>query len=241
MLQTEQGIVLTSVRHNDRTNILKVYTRTHGTAAFVFHPAQTARSISRNSLQQPLTQIEFQTDYRPDASLLNIKEMRNLNPYRSIVFNPVKSAISLFVAEFLTHALANESCNSRLYSFLEDSLEWFDSTPEKQCANFHIAIMLGTASALGISPDIGRYEPGAMLDMREGCFTIQPGHTDFADVTSSAIIARFLQYRLEQTKDVPLNREQRILVLRTLNSYFRLHIPAFPQLESVSVLETVFS
>lgn len=241
MFQSEQGIVLASVRHNDKTNILKVFTRTHGMASFVFHLGQAAKSVAKNSLQQPLTQIEFQTDYKPSASLLSMKEIKNLHPYRSIVFSPVKSAIALFISEFLSHALMGEDCNPRLYSFLENSLEWFDNTPESQCANFHMAIMLGTATALGISPDIDNYKPGALLDMREGCFTMQPEHTDFADASTSAIIARLLQCSLEDTKDAPLNREQRVLVLRTLNNYFRLHIPMFPQLESITVLEAVFS
>lgn len=241
MFQAEQGIVLASIRHNDRTNILKVFTRTHGMASFVFHIAQTSKNVAKNSLQQPLTQIEFQTDYKPDAQLLNMKEIKNLRPYRSIMFSPIKSAISLFLSDFLSHALTGEACNPRLYSFLEDSLEWFDAAPENICANFHLAIMLGTAAALGISPDTEGYEDGCFLDMREGCFTKQPGHTDFADAFSSATIYRLLKCGLEQTKDVPLNHEQRVLILRTLNNYFRLHIPLFPQLESISVLETVFS
>ncbi|MCQ2057284.1 MAG: DNA repair protein RecO [Bacteroidaceae bacterium] len=241
MLQSEQGIVLASVRHNDRTSILKVFTRTRGMVTFVFHLGQAAKSAARNSLQQPLTQIEFQTDYRPSASLFSMREIKNLHPYRSIVFSPVKSAIALFVSEFLSHALMGEECNPKLYSFLTDSLEWFDHTPESQCANFHMAVMLGTATALGISPDTDNYEPGAMLDLREGCFTMQPEHTDCADASTSAVIARLLQCSLEETKDAPLNREQRVLTLRTLNNYFRLHIPMFPQLESIAVLEAVFS
>ncbi len=241
MLQSEQGIVLASVRHNDRTSILKVFTRTHGTVPFVFRLGQSAKSAAKNSLQQPLTRIEFLTDYKPNAALLEMKEIKNRCPYSSILFSPVKSAIALFASEFLSHALMDEQCNPRLYSFLEESLEWLDYTPEKKCANFHIAVMLGTASALGISPDATGYRPGALLDMREGCFTMQPEHPDFADASTSAVIARILKCSLDETKDAPLGHEQRVLILRTLNNYFRLHIPMFPQLESISVLADVFA
>ncbi len=241
MLQSEQGIVLASVRHNDRTSILKVFTRTHGMVSFIFHLGQSAKNAARNSLQQPLTRIEFQTDYKPSATLLGIREIKNRYPYSSIMFSPVKSAIALFVSEFLSHALMDEQCNPRMYSFLEESLEWLDSTPESKCANFHIAVMLGTAAALGISPDVTGYRAGALLDMREGCFTMQPEHTDFADAATSAVIANILQCSLDGTKDAPLNHEQRVLILRTLNNYFRLHIPMFPQLESISVLADVFA
>lgn len=241
MLQQEQGFVISSIRHNDKTSIMKVFTRTHGMTPFVFYLAKTGRNAGRNALQQALTQIEFQTDYIPSASLLHIRDAKNLNPYRNIPYSPVKGAICLFLSEFLTHALNGEGCNPRMYGFLENALQWLDAAQEKECANFHIAVMIGTANCLGIIPDKSGYRPGYVLDLREGCFCSQCPHTDFADPSISAVLAAMMDCRLEKVKDAPLNGQQRVMILRTLNSYFRLHVPAFPVLESIDVLESVFS
>lgn len=241
MLQQEQGIVVSSIRHNDKTSILKVFTRTHGMTSFVFYLAKAGRNAGRNALQQALTQIEFQTDYIPSASLLHIRDAKNLRPYRSIPYSPVKGTICLFLSEFLTHALNGEDCNSRMYVFLENALQWLDCAPEGDCANFHLAVMLGTASCLGISPDRSGYKPGYVLDMREGCFCSQCPHTDFADPSMSSVLVSLMENGLEKAKDAPLNGQQRVMILRTLNSYFRLHVPSFPVLESIDVLESVFS
>jgi hypothetical protein len=41
-------------------------------------------------------------------------------------------------------------------------------------------------------------------------------------------------------KDAPLTSQERVMLLNALNNWFRLHVPAFPVLKSIEVLETVF-
>ena len=241
MWQKERGIVVSSTRHSDNVSIIRVFTETRGMASFVFRLGHTQRSAARNSLQQALTNIEFQTDYIPSASLFHMKDMRNLRPNCNISSSPVKCAISLFLSEFLTHALKGESYNPRLYTFLSKSLDWFDKADEADCADFHLEIMLGVANGLGISPDIDGYRKGYVLDLREGCFTDICPHSDFASVSESAAIAGILDSSLMNKDDARLNGSLRAILLRVLNRYFRLHLPDFPVLESIDILETVFA
>ena len=44
----------------------------------------------------------------------------------------------------------------------------------------------------------------------------------------------------DEIKDAPLTGQERVTLLNSLNNYFRLHIPAFPVLKSIEILETVF-
>ncbi|MBR4843164.1 MAG: DNA repair protein RecO C-terminal domain-containing protein [Bacteroidaceae bacterium] len=241
MWQTEKGIVTGAVRHNDGTCIVKVFTETHGMIPFIFYLSKSGKKASRNTLIQPLTQIEFQTDYVPTATFMHMREPKNAFPYRNIPFNPSKSATALFMGEFLTHALDQEQANPTLYNWIINSIKWLDEANNGRYANFHILFALGTVSLTGICPNTDGYTPGSYLDLREGTFTKQPPmHNDYADAQVSYKIASLMECNFDNMSSIPLTGTERTAVLNSLNLYFRLHIPAFPQLKSIEVLQAVF-
>ena len=241
MYQPERGILIGSVRHNDRTSIARIFTQTHGMTPFVWFLSKTGKNASRNTLLQPLTHLDFQAEYVPNENLHHLKEAKNSLPYRDIPFNPQKSAIALFLSEFLTHALHDEQSNPGLYRFLTESLQWFDSAGQGSYANFHIAFMIGTASHIGICPNADEYIPGCVLDMRDGCFSpLLPKHTEFMPAELSYKLYLLMNSGYDAIKDAPLTGQERVMLLNALNTYFRLHIPSFPILKSIEILETVF-
>lgn len=241
MFLQERGILIGSVRHNDRTSVARIFTRTHGMSSFIWFISKSGRNAARNTLLQPLTHLEFQADYNPAQELHHLKEAKNSTPYRDIPFNPSKSAIALLLSEFLTHALHGEQSNPPLFNFLTESLQWLDNAPDGTYANFHIAFMAGTARHIGICPNADEYTPGCILDMREGCFSPEtPQHTDFISAQPAYKLHLLMNSNYDNIKDAPLTGQERVILLNALNTYFRLHIPAFPVLKSIDVLETVF-
>ena len=241
MFQPERGILIGAVRHNDRTSVARIFTQTHGMVPFVWFLSKSGRNASRNTLLQPLTHLDFQAEYVPTETLHHLKEAKNALPYQDIPSNPMKSAIALFLSEFLTHALRDEQSNPGLYRFLTESLQWFDAAAEGTYANFHIAFMIGIASHTGICPNADDYTPGCVLDMRDGCFSLLlPKHTEFMPADLSYKLHLLMESGYDQIKDAPLTGQERVAMLNALNNYFRLHIPSFPVLKSIEVLETVF-
>ena len=241
MWQAEKGILIGSVRHNDRTSVAHIFTSQHGMVPFIWFLSKTGKNASRNTLLQPLTQLEFQAEYIPTENLQHIKEIKNCAPYGDIPRNPLKSAISLFLSEFLTYALKGEQNNPQLYGFLTESLKWFDNAAHGSYSNFHIAFMIGTASHIGICPNIDDYTPGCVLDMRDGCFTpLLPKHTEYIPAELSYKLYLLMNSDYDGIKDAPLTGQERVMLLNALNNFFRLHIPSFPVLKSIEVLETVF-
>lgn len=242
MYQSERGILIGAVKHNDRTSIARIFTQTHGMVPFVWFLSKTGKNASKNTLLQPLTHLDFQADYVPNETLHHLKDAKNALPYRDIPFNPQKSAIALFLSEFLTYALHDEQNNPGLYRFLSESLRWLDMAQDGTYANYHIAFMIGTASHIGICPNADEYTPGSVLDMRDGCFSpMLPGHSDYMPAELSYKLHLLMESGYDQIKDAPLTGQERVTMLNALNTYFRLHIPAFPVLKSIQVLETVFS
>lgn len=242
MFQLEQGIMIGSVRHNDRTSVAHIFTSEHGMVPFIWFMAKSGKNASRNTLLQPLTQLEFQAEYIPTESLQHIKEIKNRAPYSEIPRNPQKSAIALFLSEFLTYALKGEQCNPPLFRYLTGALNWFDAARDGSYANFHIAFMLGTAAYTGVCPNADEYKPGYMLDLREGCFCAsEPKHTDWLDCQLSYKLYLIMTTSLDEISNAPLTGQERVMLLNAINSWFRLHVPSFPVLKSIEVLETVFS
>jgi DNA repair protein RecO (recombination protein O) len=208
---------------------------------FIWFMSKSGKNASRNTLLQPLTHLDFQAEYVPTENLHHIKDAKNSLPYKDIPFNPQKSAIALFLSEFLTHALRSEQNNPRLYTFLTQSLSWFDNAPAGTYANYHIAFMIGTASHIGVCPNSDEYTPGSVLDMRDGCFTAMlPQHDDYMPADLSYKLHLLMESSYDDIKDAPLTGQQRVMLLNALNNYFRMHIPAFPVLKSIEILETVF-
>lgn len=241
MWTAEQGILICAVKHNDRTSVARIFTQTHGMMPFVWFLSKSGKSASRNTLLQPLTHLDFQAEYVPNETLHHLKDAKNSLPYKNIPFNPQKSAIALFLSEFLTYALRDEQNNPGLYRFLTESFQWFDNAPHGTYANFHVAFMIGTARHIGICPNADEYTPGCVLDMRDGCFSpLLPKHTEFMTAELSYKLYLLLNSDYDAIKDAPLTGQERVMLLNTLNTYFRLHIPSFPILKSIEVLETVF-
>ena len=237
----EKGIMIGAVRHNDRTSVAHIFTSDHGMVPFIWFMSKSGKNASRNTLLQPLTQLEFQAEYIPTESLQHIKEIKNLVPYRDIPRNPQKSAIALFLSEFLTYALKGEQNNPPLFRYLTESLNWFDNAPDGSYANFHIAFIIGTAAYTGVCPNADDYSPGYMLDLREGCFCAsEPKHTEWIDPQLSYKLHLLMTSGFDNIKDAPLTSQERVMLLNALNNWFRLHVPAFPVLKSIEVLETVF-
>ena len=82
-----------------------MYTELSGRASFLVTVPRSKKATVKSVLFQPLALIEFEADYRPNTSLFRIKEAKSFSPFTSIPYDPFKSAIALFLAEFLYRAI----------------------------------------------------------------------------------------------------------------------------------------
>lgn len=241
MWQAYKGIVLSAIRHNDKSCVVRVFTQSDGMVPYIFYLSQSSKGASKNTLIQPMTRISFQSEGAQSSNLKHMRDIRNHAPYRNLLFNPSKSAIALMIGEFLSYALAGEEGNRPLFGFIEQSMDWLDNAAEGEFSNFHLRFLLQVSAYIGICPNTDGYRPGYMLDMREGTFTDSPaGHPDILDADYSFKIVQLLQSTYDNMQSAPLTGQQRSSILRFLNDYFRMHVPSFPVIKSIDILETVF-
>ena len=154
-----RGIVLRTVKYGDGGHVVDMYTDVRGRMSFVMKRSAVG-SVRRQSRFVPshlipLSMLELDCDIHGQGRLPRPYSVRLYNVYGTMQSNPVKSAVAMFMAEFLVNALREESPNPLLYEYLESSLRWLDGCTQGY-ANFHLVFLMRMTRFLGIYPGLDK-------------------------------------------------------------------------------------
>ena len=95
---------------------------------------------------------------------------------------------------------------------------------------------------VGIYPNTEDYHAGDYFDMRASCFVSQmPGHPNYLMPEEAERFSVLMRMRYETMHLFPFDRGQRTYCLELLTDYYRLHMPDFPPLKSMTILQELFS
>lgn len=238
MWQKEKGIVLGSVRHNDKSSVLHLFTEGCGHVSYVFYMTSSSKNITRNALLQPLTLIGFENRIVSSSSLQHLREPVNLRPFSRIPFDPVRGSIALFLGELFIHSLMEEGENKPLFSFLTDAIYTLDSADDVR--NLHLFIMLRLSSYLGFGPNTDDYFEGCWLDLQNGVFVPSEPLNGLNPELAYRAVQLLNCSAASDTGWISMTGTQRSSLLGSLNTYYRLHLPLFPVLKSLEILQEVF-
>lgn len=241
MLVKTEAIVLHSFKYGESKLIVDMFTREAGRLSFVVSLPQSAKSRLKKQYFQPMTLLEIECDIRQRVQLQKLRDARLLSAYVSLPFSPEKLALSLFVAEFLYHALCSEQQNTPLFSYISDSMQWLDIA-QAGYANFHLTFLMRLSRFLGFYPNLDESDGSAPLfDLREGRFCVEaPLHRDFLLPDEARLIRLLMRMDFPTMHLFRLSRQDRNRIVEVLLQYYRLHIPQFPELKSLSVLQELF-
>lgn len=249
MLVKTEAIVLHSFKFGESKMIVDMFTREAGRLSFVVPLPKTPKSRLKKQYFQPMTLLEVECDVRQRVQLQKLKDARLLSAYTSIPFSPEKLALSLFIAEFLYHALRSEQQNVALFTYVSDSMQWLDFA-DKSYANFHLTFLMRMSRFLGFYPNLSltpvpspNGEGSDMFfDMREGRFCkVVPMHRDFLQPDDARRIHTLMRMDFPTMHLYRLNRTNRNRIVDVLLHYYRLHLPQFPELKSLSVLQELWA
>lgn len=242
MKEKLRGIVLSRIRHNDRTAILNIYTAERGRMAVAVSAASGRGASLRNAAQMPLSQIEFTADIgRGVGSMPRASSLALTVGYRTIFFDPAKNAVGIFLAEFLSRYLREATPDAPTYSYISRSLLLLDAL-ERGVGNFHITFLAGLTAFAGIMPDVEDYSPHAVFDMRAGRYTtLLPVHRDYLQGEAARVPRLLVRLNFANQSRLRLNRTRRGEILDGLLRYYALHFPGMTGLKSPEILETIFA
>lgn len=235
MLVTTRAIVLKTIRHGDRTVVLKAWTQRSGLRSLVLRTGGK-RGVS-NAALQPLNRLEVVMDEHPERDLHTVRELRVERPYTQVSLDPVRATLALFVQEVLYRVLREEAADEDMQAFLDEVLEAMDTAVDVR--HFPLVFLVMLAEQLGFRPEPP--QPGEdRFDLREGYFlagAAPHGHT--LGPPLSLALAQLLEHDLHTMAQLTIPAPQRRELLDHLLLYFRMHREGLGELRSPAVLHQV--
>ena len=240
-MQTTRAIVLRIIRYADNRVIISFFTEHYGLLSAVVRVKHGRNAGCPAALMQLLGELEFCVDFKASADLQKISNISVATPWIDMPYNPIKVSMSIFLADFLYHTLRNEGENAALFSFLEKSLRWFDES-EHGFVNFHLILILRLTRFLGIWPTLEGRSRDKIYDLKSACYSFHlPDHGQYLDAEVARWIPVLLHTDYSNMYRLRLDRSKRWHMLDILLRYYRLHVPAFGELQSMDVLRELFS
>lgn len=234
------GIVIDIRKHSDRHNIVTLFCREQGRVS-VLSPAGNGKSARlRNASLMPLSVIRSEINFKSSRSLQFLGKFQREYAWKDIYFNPVKSAIALFITEFVNTYTRYSGPDSHLWDFLIYALRRLDDTKGNP-ANYHLGFLMDFSYFAGIRPDLSEWREDALFDMRAGSMTIfTPTHRDFLDLKQSSFLPLLMRLNLRTASKFKFNGERRRELLKMMLHYYSLHFPGLDSLKSPEILTEIF-
>jgi len=236
MLVTTKAIVISALRYQEKSLIVKCFTEVAGLKTYFIHSAFSGKSGHKISYFQPLTIIEIEASHKNKGTMETIREIKLSTPYQTVNIDVVKSTIVMFVSEVLHHSIREEEKNTSLFEYLETALHWLDTHDE--CANFHLILLMEITKFLGFYPDLSNLHD-EYFELIEGRFT--PYHA-ISCLTSAEtqLLKRLLGLKFSGSQKI-FNGSERQTLLKILLEYYTYHLEGFKKPKSVDVLREVFA
>jgi len=240
MIEKSKGIVLHNLKYTDSGVVVQMYTLKSGRQSFLIRGMRKKNSGKKSALLQPLFILDLELYYRKSRDMQVVRDFSVSYSPADIFANIKKTSVAMFLGEVLTSVLREESPNRDLFTFLEDSIIYFDRCRDN-FANFHIAFLAGLGSYLGFEPRSATGTDDIYFDMINGAFVPAPPlHGSYAGREISGILAAFFSSSFENCSNISLNGALRNEVLGTLMNYYSIHLPGLKKIRSLDVLKEVY-
>lgn len=236
MLIKTKAIVISSVKYQEKSLIVKCLTKSDGIKTYFVHNAFTGKNNKqKSSLFQPLNQIEVEAYHKNKGNLERFKEVKVYYPYQNIYLDIVKTTIILFLSEILHNAIKEEGKNEELFDYLENALQLFDNL--KDVSNFHLILLLQITKYLGFYPQ-NNTSQNIFFNIYEGVFSNQTSLQSLS-IEKSELLKKLLELKIDTTAKV-FSSSQRRQLLEILIDYYSHNVENSKKVKSLEVLTALF-
>ena len=237
MLVKTRAIVISSLKFQEKSLIVKCFTLSDGLKSYFVRDAFSSRKSNQKiAYFQPLSILEIEAVHKNRGTLENFKEIKISQPFHSIHSSIFKSTIVMFISEILHHSIHEEEKNENLFTYLETALYWLDNHSE--IANFHLILMLEVTKYLGFYPDFSDIDY-KYFELSEGSFTIFITKNSLTEHETN-LFKQLIDLKFDNNQKTFHVIERQIL-LKILIDYYTTHLDGFKKPKSLEVLKEVFS
>lgn len=234
------AIVLNVMKYSDKNSIAHIYSDECGRMALLVPQGNTKGARMRNAAFMPLSIVEMEVRMVPGRDIYNFRDARLVVPLARIYGDPVRSAVAMFISEFLCHVIQENERNYALFAYIKQSIILLNdaTTP---VANFHLCFVYHLGTLLGVQPDSESFSPGSWFDMTEGVFV---QHMPMSSHRLPPLQARAL-HNLSRITFANMhlfryNRQQRCEIIDIMIEYFRIHFSTIGSMKSPDILKQLF-
>lgn len=240
MWQKTNGIVFNSIKHKEKSYIVKIYTRNGGLQSFYVNIGASAKKNGGVAHIQPLTLVEIEFSEKENLTLQRAKEIKISEPYKSIPFDVNKSAIIIFLQEVLCKSIIENTANENLFDFIWHSLLYYDLSEKNN--NFHLAFLAKLLKYIGFLPKKIFIESDEYFDIKSGDYVpLKPFHSYYLEPAESLQLNFLFSNDYEEISTHKFSSIQRKLILQALIDFYIFHLQGFKEIKSLKILQEVFA
>jgi DNA repair protein RecO (recombination protein O) len=234
MLHQTEGIVIRNIPYRETSVICTIFTEKFGKQSYIVNGVRTAKSNTK-SLLQPLSLLDLIVYKRANVNLERIKELKSLQLYSRIPFEPIRQTITFFICELLQKSLTEDLEDQTLFQYIKQALLHLDKE-DCETGTYPIQFMFELSQYLGFGPQGEHIDHCECFDLRQGIFSLDlPPYSEF-------LVGEDLRAFKKLWLDSPgkWNMQERRKILSLLERYYQLHIAGFGYLKTPQVLQGLF-
>lgn len=240
-LTSAKGIILKQIKYGDTSLICQIYTEEYGRRAFLFKGIRSKKSKIHPNILQALFIVKLEFYYKEGHEMFLVKDASLETIFNHFPYDIHKSSQAIFIAEVLNKCLREEESNNVLYSFVRNSIEYFDLVYQGS-ANFHLIFLVKLSKHLGFYPSLKMNSQENFFDLKDGVFRNSfPLHSDYMDDYNSTILHDILDNNYDQLSLLELNQKRRNELLDLILKFYTLHFDGINNLKSYHILKEIFS
>ncbi|MGB0402894.1 MAG: DNA repair protein RecO [Salibacteraceae bacterium] len=234
---SDKAIFLHKIKYGDSGLILKLYTKSHGTMAFLLQGLK-GKNKSIPAILHPLAILEIQYSESGKSDLKRIKEIQVSEPLHHIRSDVHKSSLSFFLSEVCLKCFHEKEEHKDLFNFLEASVLLLENA--ERFGNFHLVFLVRLSRFLGFSP-VGNFNGREFFDLQEGLFTIlRPNHINYFEPLEAKNLNDIIETGFDFLNK-GLTKSEKARMLNSLLKYFEIHVNGFGNLKTLDVLHQLNS
>ena len=240
-MHQSRAIVLHQIKYSETSLILKIYTEKEGLLSFIAKGVRGKKGKLRSAQFQPLNLIDLSYREARKSELRQIIDLKVIDPFTDLPFNPVKRTIAIFIAELIFNAIKEQEPNLKLFEFLYNSIHWIDLSKESY-NNFHLLFMMKFTKHLGFYPMLDGDNEAKYFDLQQGVFRRSaPKHRYFIDSEQLSAWKQLINVKFETINSLLFSISLKRKLLQTMMLYYKLHLIHFKELNSHHILQSVFN
>jgi DNA repair protein RecO (recombination protein O) len=216
---------------------------------------RSEKSKTKAALLQVMSMLDMEVYHHEHRNLNRIKEMRPAYVFSSLLFDPLKSSLGLFMMEVLNKCIHEEEANEEMFAFITAKLQSLDQQ-QKIPADYLLKFLLELASVTGFHPHGEYSDATSYFDLQAGRFVADASvhpymiHPPLSESFSLLIRGENFSttspgnsassFGKVQDGAAEFDTGTRRKLLDALLQYYQLHVPNFSMPKSLHVLDEVF-